>query len=88
MEQQHYRPDPNTVVVSFTRLGPRCLVAFLSLLGVRCRSELWFTDRTVCAGVGRLEDGTGSREEGDSPLRPATPQDDILVAAVSQIPTQ
>ena len=39
----------------------------------------------MCAGDGRLEDGTGSREEGDSPLRPATPQDDILVAAVSQM---
>ena len=67
---------------------PRCLVAFLPLLGARCRSELCFTDRCVCAGDGRLEDGTGSREEGDSPLRPATPQDDILGAAVFQIPTQ
>jgi hypothetical protein len=70
------------------RYWPRRLVAFLPLLGVRCRSELCFTDRTVCAGDGRLEDGTGSREEGDSPLRPATPQDDILVATVSKIPTQ
>ena len=42
----------------------------------------------MCAGDGRLEDGTGSREEGDSPLRPLTPEDDILVAAVSPISTQ